>query len=402
MWIPASVDEIEQAARTGQLEETPSFDAKRELPASPKKNVDVAVDVAAMTNDGGVLLYGVAEDDHERLTVTSPIEMVGAADRIGQIISTSIAEVPFVEVREYRCSDDPSRGYLAVIVPQSARAPHQVTVGGDLRFYGRGPKGNRRLTEGEIARLYERRQQWNVEREQLLADCIAHAPLEPAPDAGFVYAFARPVVPDQEMWDRAAAAAGGEQALQREALGAASSIRVNHTFDPSFASGGHYWERQGADAWRVSKWSERDYHDSSYREDPTTLAEAVVGIDGRGRMFCGRGTDVGRGEVRVIFEVAIAGTVAGLFAIVSTVYELAGYHGLVDVGVAVTNVRGAVSLRMEGAFGSKPYAAATYERHARFAAGELKDSEARTLDLLGRFFQTTSGLAEYNPFVDMR
>ncbi len=293
MWIPASAEEIEQAARAGQLEETPSFDAKRDLPASPKKNGDVAIDVAAMTTDGGVLLYGVGEDEHERLTIASPIELVGAADRIGQIVSTSIAEVPFVEIREFRCPDDASRGYLAVVVPQSSRAPHQVTVGGDLRFYGRGPKGNRRLTEGEIARLYERRQRWHIEREQLLAECIAQAPLEPAPDSGFVYAFARPVVPDQDMWDRAADAAGGEQALQREALGAASSIRVNHTFEPSFASGGYYWERQGADAWRVSKWSEPGSTDLL---GGGALAgwRVLFGVVGRvARARCGRRTGSG-------------------------------------------------------------------------------------------------------------
>jgi hypothetical protein len=61
MWIPRDAAEVERAARNGDLEETASFDAKAELPPS-KKNASVAVDVAAMTGDGGVILYGVAED----------------------------------------------------------------------------------------------------------------------------------------------------------------------------------------------------------------------------------------------------------------------------------------------------------------------------------------------------
>src|SRR5690349_12271793 len=141
MWVPKDADEIERAARAGELPETPSFDAKADLP-SAKKNSDIATDVAAMTTDGGALLYGVAEDDNERPTIPQPIMLAGAADRIGQVVSTSITEVPYIDTREYPCADDPARGYLLVIVPQSARAPHQVTVGSDLRFYGRGAKGN--------------------------------------------------------------------------------------------------------------------------------------------------------------------------------------------------------------------------------------------------------------------
>ena len=52
MWIPSSAEEIDRSARAGDLEETSSFDAKRELPATAKKNADLAVDVAAMTTIG--------------------------------------------------------------------------------------------------------------------------------------------------------------------------------------------------------------------------------------------------------------------------------------------------------------------------------------------------------------
>lgn len=142
MWVPENAAEIERAARAGDLVESPSFDAKAGLPDA-KRNATLAVDVAAMATDGGVLLYGVGEDEHERPTVPQPIALAGAADRIAQIVGSSIAEVPYIEPREYPCDGDPSRGYLLVLVPPSERAPHQVTVGGDMRFYGRGPKGNR-------------------------------------------------------------------------------------------------------------------------------------------------------------------------------------------------------------------------------------------------------------------
>jgi hypothetical protein len=171
MWIPASTAEIEGAARSNGLGETASFETKRALPI-PRKNVDLAIDVAAMSTDGGVLLYGIGEDHDEQPTAQEPFPLAGAKERVDQIVQTSIMEPPNIEIRTYPTDGDSSIGYLLVIVPQSARAPHQVTVGGNLRFYGRGATGNRILTEGEIARLYERRQAWERDRDALLQRAI--------------------------------------------------------------------------------------------------------------------------------------------------------------------------------------------------------------------------------------
>jgi hypothetical protein len=72
MWIPESPDEIERAIAAGTFVETAGFDGKAMLPAVPAKNRDVAVDVAAMTTNGGVLLYGIKEDRNGRLTIPKP------------------------------------------------------------------------------------------------------------------------------------------------------------------------------------------------------------------------------------------------------------------------------------------------------------------------------------------
>lgn len=402
MWVPRDAEQIERAARSGELAETSSFDAKRELPANSKRNADLAVDVAAMSTDGGVLLFGVGEDQHKRPTNPVPFMLAGVADRISQIVATSIMEVPYIDVREYPSAEDPARGYVAVIVPQSPRAPHQVTVGGDLRYYGRSANGNRRLTEGEVARLYERRQSWAVDREALLARCVAAAPLEPHATIGYVHAFARPVAPDEELWDRAAAAHGDQAALRSALLSAAASSPVMGTFDPSLGNGGLDWQPQGADAWRMSKWRIPDYDDPSYTADPGRLAEATINIDGSGRMFCGRATDVPSDGRPVVMEVIIAGNVGAFLAMMGALYEAAGYLGQVDVGVAATNVRGAGSLRMRESFGARSYGAPTFKRTARLAAAELLDHEQRTRDLLGRFFEAASGLVGYDPFTDGR
>src|SRR4051812_26843325 len=109
MWRPESAEEIERAAVAGDLAETPRFEVKEALP-QPKRNVDSAIDVSAMTPEGGQILIGVAEDEHDQPTIPKPIELTGAADRIAQIVSTSVAEVPDYGSREFPLSSDASRG----------------------------------------------------------------------------------------------------------------------------------------------------------------------------------------------------------------------------------------------------------------------------------------------------
>ncbi len=67
MWIPKSEQDILSAIEAGGLMETANFDAKSALPGKGKSK-DLAVDVAAMSADGGTLLYGVAEDENDRPT----------------------------------------------------------------------------------------------------------------------------------------------------------------------------------------------------------------------------------------------------------------------------------------------------------------------------------------------
>lgn len=139
MNVPASTAEIETVARAGSLRETASFDGKKQLPI-PKKNESPAIDVAAMSTDGGCLLYGLGEDEEKRLAVEAPFRLADASDHVDQIAQTSIVEPPHIEFREYRTDADPSIGYLLVIVPQSARAPHQVISGGTSASTGAAPE----------------------------------------------------------------------------------------------------------------------------------------------------------------------------------------------------------------------------------------------------------------------
>jgi len=176
MWIPTLEQEILSVIDAGDLIETATFDAKASLPAKGKSK-DLAIDVAAMATDGGSLLYGLGEDENDRLTVPQPFELAGARERVDQIVRTSISEPPTIEVHTIPTDEDSSLGYLVIAVPPSPRAPHMVTVGKDNRYYGRSATGNKLLTEGEVARLYERRQRWEVDRAAMLDEAIESAPI---------------------------------------------------------------------------------------------------------------------------------------------------------------------------------------------------------------------------------
>ena len=120
MWIPKTEEEIVVMVTSGTLRETETFDAKREL---PKNSKELAKDVAAMATEGGVLLYGVDEDDQGRPTILAPISLAGARERVDHIVSSGIAEAPYISVNPIETAVDRSKGYLVVVVPRSPRAP---------------------------------------------------------------------------------------------------------------------------------------------------------------------------------------------------------------------------------------------------------------------------------------
>jgi len=100
------------------------------------KNKDIAKDVAAMANNGGVLVYGIDEDEHKRPTILAPIALRGQRERIDAVVHTSIAP-PQIQIDEHPLGSDPERGYLVVAVPASPQAPHMVIADKDNRYYQR-------------------------------------------------------------------------------------------------------------------------------------------------------------------------------------------------------------------------------------------------------------------------
>ena len=368
MWIPKSAAEVENAAARADLEETHTFDAKKGLPPA-KKNHDIAVDVDAMTVDGGSIVYGLGEDKNKRLTVLAPFGLAGAPERIAQIVETGITEPPFIRVQTLPLDIDPSKGYVLVIVPQSPRAPHQVIADGDMRYYGRGAKGNRVLSEAEVAALYERRERWEVSREELLRDELARAP-EQKPELGYLVAFARPVVPDDSMVECVRKDGNELRNLLLQGAQSWGDVRADQEgtrYDPDLRRA-TYVRLRGAAGWTITTEHEDD-------GDPQYTAKLELDFDGTGHFFCGRIVDTMHdSDKRIMFDTMLAGNLASFFAAMGAFYEEAGYVGHVDVGMALTNLEGS----MPTPLGRQPLLGpAAAEDCSRDGRGASRRSEGR-------------------------
>jgi hypothetical protein len=393
MWVPKSEQDILSAIDAGDLIETATFDAKASLPAKSKSK-ELAKDVAAMATDGGSLLYGLGEDENDRLTVPQPFELAGARERVDQIVRTSISEPPTIEVHTIPTDDDPNLGYLVIVVPPSPRAPHMVTVDKDNRYYGRSATGNNRLTEGEVARLYERRQQWGVDRDAILEEAIELAPIPSHEDFAYLHVVARPVVPNEDLFDKARGEQHPAQFLGGLISGASSAQVVPTAYSPDF-SGSHSHVRR-ADGWAASwglgiEWDER--------EDPARVLDLEVALDGSGRLFCGRAAHRYKQHL-LFFEPLVADLTTKFLAIMGELYAAEAYLGAVDVGVAVTGLRGGVSylLRDNPYIERTPYNKDSYRRTERVSAFALSSDPRQAARKLVLPLLRAITREDYDPF----
>ena len=235
VWIPATAVELRQALLDGTLpHESSVYEYKQQLPHS-SKNSDIAVDVSAMTVDGGVIIYGVAEDKVAATFSAHPIPLAGQLERISSTVAASVMEVPPFDVKLLPTPEDNSQGFIVVEVPASARAPHMVEVKGENRYYGRLPGGNRVLPETEVSRLYVRRQTAELEAASVLDDAIAMAPSSPVSgQRGDLTLVARTVLSDSGVRLRALPNET-EVELANAIVTPTHEMRFRHLWTPSFS-----------------------------------------------------------------------------------------------------------------------------------------------------------------------
>ena len=126
MWRPLSAAQLITAIDGGTLpQESASYEYKERLP-DRNKNSDIAIDVAAMATDGGIIIYGVREDKERLLFAANPIPLEGVNERISEIVSSNVREDVQITVQLHPLEEDSTMGFVVVEVPPSLRAPHMV------------------------------------------------------------------------------------------------------------------------------------------------------------------------------------------------------------------------------------------------------------------------------------
>lgn len=393
MWIPKSTAEIITVVTSGSLEENSSFDVKRELPSN---NIEIAKDIAAMTNDGGVIIYGIDEDESKRPTILHPIPLLGQRERINAIVRTGMAEPPEVSIKSFPTDENTSIGYVVVYIPPSERAPHMVTVKGHNRYYGRTATGNVPLNEGEIARLYIRRLECEVNRDELLSQEIESCRFELDPDLSYLHCFIRPVFPKDEFFGKIAKTNPEFKSMLDVNLTAVNKATLSRFHRPNL---------EEPVIWKIHPdgigGASHPLHDAR----PQTIVSFLVNFNGVGHLFFGRVAQkvstYNHAEQLLLFTPSVIGNTTTFIALMGELYHQIEYVSPVDVGLAITGLKGAridlngQNYKLDSFY---PYERDDFRKTTRISALSLKnDAQSITRQLLSPLFDTMTQ-EKFDPF----
>lgn len=147
MWQPRTWSDL--LAARGVIAEAPDRDFKAQMTS----NREIAKDIAAMTIQGGLIAYGIEEDDQAVAKEITPIELSHVPEQVQQIADTAIWPTPAIALSVIADPDDAAQGVVIVTVPPSPLAPHYAND----RYPARSGTTTRYLAEREIAAMYEQR-----------------------------------------------------------------------------------------------------------------------------------------------------------------------------------------------------------------------------------------------------
>lgn len=387
----------------GTLAEHHYLEAKREVAAGSGANLELARDLASFAIDGGTLVIGVAEDKTTSTFSLAPVQLSGLAERVEQIAASRIAPRLTIRCRKIQSESSAEVGYLIVEVPPSPEAPHMV----DGRYYGRGDSTKHTLADGDVRRLNEQRLGRRARFLDRLAAEVERDPTPPeARSEAHLFVLASPSTGRPEMLHDALSAAGqtlrswAQTAIQRGPPGARLSWPPHADFDPNIDDRLDVATRAngvGLHTWEVGpNRVPRSGGDKPVRE--RRLLDLEIDDDGTVRLFCSAGTITRSVEGDLPQRLTLTPLVAGLLVrIVRCAVDVSNaisYIGSWDIGLQLTELRGAVSSQRAQNFSVTPieYTEDGYEAIAQFLVDELVANERAVVTrLCGRLYR---GLGE--------
>lgn len=338
-----------------------------------------------MTTSGGVLIYGVHEDEHGRPTDLTPLPLSNLPERIEQIAQSGIHEPPTISIKTLVKDQEANTGYLIVEVPKSPRAPHMVQLKGDYRFYGRGATGNRILTEDEVARLYRQRADWQHDAHQLLEDAIEASPFKPGDWPGLLFLIASPIGADRDVLRRT----HGSTTQRQEPHPLELILNLHSNDDWDGPKTGYPEVRRHGQYWKI------DLGRASDQPKPEESYAIKVFDDGRVTLFFGLNISMSQDLGSILFIDYIAATAERFLRLAKILYQQAGFNGAVDTAIALTGIEGAIAnihASPDFAHARRAYPDKEYRRTHRFLVMEMaEDSHKAAHDLLDNFCRALLG-----------
>lgn len=366
MWVPDSLDQLQEMLERGQLEESATLEAKREVDSTKK----LAQVIAAMANYGGTLLIGVDEDDDHRLTGITPVELSVVEGQVAHIVTDGIHGGLRYVKRELPIPGDPSRGVFVVSVSPSPRAPHMVTLGGENRFRARVGTTTPPMPAGQVDELLRRRQAAEFDRDELIAreaEWVRPVELHEVSDTpGVIGVFpvvtaeltvvAKPVLPESDLLSRASGSGPSTEWLTEhydQTIFAHTEAVTSHV-QQSVRDAAKNW-RLDLDGYLAST--------PTHGENPENVVELEARYDGTivlrsqgatWRDSSGNEDNVLRGKW--LNDPLVWHRTQILLGAAGRIYETVGYGGPVAVGVDLSGLEGArsgsVRHQLPGDYGS--------------------------------------------------
>lgn len=355
-FVPSTMGELEAALSGGLLVEGHHLDLKRQLGTGKDANRDLAKDLAAFSVDGGILYVGVCEGAPGQLPSLHPVQLAGLKERVDQV-ARSVPRPP-IQVRTLEVpSEVEGSGFLVVIIPPSPEAPHMVNGS----YWGRSDTTNYVLLDAEVVRLHERRSASAERAESLVRSEMARDPAaaEGMNTEAHLFVVAQPVVTDPELLLRAVP----ERNLRRwvgEAI-----VRG----DPGKQWGdGGYSPNIGGMASQLSPRA-HGYAAHTYRlaagrfvvredgpraTEEGDLLDIELREDGGVRLFCGRATRQRDGS-RLFIGPLVFGMTRSVIEAARAVASVSSYFGSWDLGIGLSNLRGAVDHHSAFNFDVQPW-----------------------------------------------
>ncbi len=397
MWTPSTFASAVSDVDARRVCENHYIELKRTYESTDSGKRKLPEHLASLALDGGVLVIGVEENDAGMAIKVIPVDLAGFAERVD---SAALYRCdPPVEVRITPLSDPNDEsgltGILLVEVPAHPLAPVMV----DGRYFGRGERTTRRLSDAEVVRLHQARALEAGHMEKALEAAVQEARAlgdvsfgrltivaEPAPirDADAMsHVYAKN---DWWRWQQAADTAAAEYVQDRGSRSAAlAGCLYQGAFSPVAMLGIGVQNRrhaQGVEVGRTGPGGESEpngylrlYESGAFRLALTSFVHPkreYSAVSGKERR-----------ELDWHFLVSATVYAVGMFV---QVRQKASFHRQLDIGVHVDGLTGVVPQSTESSLSrwgdATRYSAKEYRRTTRITVQEMDGDPTAVMNRL--------------------